>query len=40
MNKKILTPEEFPKKFKPKERLTYSIGTPFDSISISSEKTL
>jgi len=38
--KKFLTLEEFPKKFRIEEKLTFSVESPFNSISISPEKTL
>ena len=38
--KKYLTAEEFQNRFKSRERLEFSTKSPFNSISVSSEKTL
>lgn len=40
MKKKYLTPEEFQNKFESGEKLEFSIESPFESISVSPEKTL
>lgn len=37
---KTLTPEEFQEKFDPKGKIEFSLESPFNSISISPEKTL
>lgn len=40
MQDKFLTPEEFQNKFKSENRIEFSMESPFESISISPEKTI